>query len=107
MAGPGRPRSRATYPGTVLPHRLLLALCGGVALLLAFPGYDAWPLALVGCGALALGRTLQLLFRGVDVGHAPTYAGVAVLLAGVAAAASLFPARRAARVDPAVALRAE
>ena len=38
----------------MLPVRLLLAALGGLALLLAFPGYDLWPLAVVGPLALAL-----------------------------------------------------
>jgi ABC-type antimicrobial peptide transport system permease subunit len=37
----------------------------------------------------------------------PTFAGVAVLLSGVAVAASCIPALRAARVNPIVALKSD
>jgi predicted permease len=58
-------------------------------------------------GALALGRLLQSMVRETSPRDPLTLAVVAALLVVVALAASLLPARRAARVDPAVALRAE
>lgn len=58
-------------------------------------------------GALSLARLLQLLFHGVDPLDPVVYGTLALLLAAVAGAASALPARRAARVDPVVALRAE
>jgi putative ABC transport system permease protein len=58
-------------------------------------------------GALAGTRVLSGLLFGVTATDPATYAGVAVLLLGVAALASWLPARAATRVDPAIALRAE
>jgi len=58
-------------------------------------------------GALALGRTLSSLVFGVTVRDPTTFTVVAMILAGVALAACVVPARRAARVDPMVALRGE
>jgi putative ABC transport system permease protein len=58
-------------------------------------------------GALALGRTLSSLVFGVTVRDPMTFTVVAMILAGVALAACVVPARRAARVDPMVALRYE
>jgi putative ABC transport system permease protein len=57
--------------------------------------------------ALLLTRLLRGLLYGVDPTHPAAYVAAALLLAGVAACASWIPARRAARVDPVVALRAE
>jgi ABC-type antimicrobial peptide transport system permease subunit len=58
-------------------------------------------------GALALGRSLASLAFGVTPGDPTTLALVTVLLAAVALAATLVPARRATRVAPIVALRSE
>ncbi len=48
-----------------------------------------------------------LVGGGVAPTDAPTLVGVSLLLAGVTMVASYFPARRAARLDPVVALRKE
>jgi putative ABC transport system permease protein len=69
-------------------------------------------LALVGvaaglAGALLLTRLLRSFLFGVGTSDPVTFAAVAVILTLVGAAASYFPARRATRVDPLVALRYE
>jgi putative ABC transport system permease protein len=58
-------------------------------------------------GALALGRALQSLLFEVSASDPLTLAAVAALLSLVAALASYWPARRATRVDPLIALRYE
>jgi predicted permease len=58
-------------------------------------------------GAAALTRSLQALLFGVTTFDPPTFGGVAALFGLVGIAASYLPARRATRVDPLVALRAE
>jgi predicted permease len=58
-------------------------------------------------GSLVLLRSLGALLFGVTPNDGPTYATVVVLLGTIAALASYLPARRAAMVDPMIALRAE
>ncbi|MDF1502475.1 ADOP family duplicated permease, partial [Roseisolibacter sp. H3M3-2] len=57
--------------------------------------------------ALLLARAASGLLYGVRPTDPATYAAVAVTLAAVAAGAAFVPARRATRVDPSIALRAE
>lgn len=58
-------------------------------------------------GGLGLGRAVSSLVFGVTVRDPATFLGVVAVLATVALAACAIPARRAARVDPMVALRCE
>jgi putative ABC transport system permease protein len=58
-------------------------------------------------GALAASRVLASQLYGVTARDPLTYAAAAAVLAAVAAAATWLPARRAMRVDPVVALRAQ
>jgi hypothetical protein len=60
-----------------------------------------------GAVGLALGKWIGSLLWGVEPFDPLTLLGVAVLLPAVALGAALVPARRAARVDPAGALRGE
>jgi ABC-type antimicrobial peptide transport system permease subunit len=57
--------------------------------------------------ALAAGRAMSGLLYGVAPGDPAVLVSVAAVLGAVALAASFVPARRAAAVDPLVAMRAE
>jgi predicted permease len=62
----------------------------------------------VGIGiALVLTRVMSAFLFGVGPTDPITYAAVSIVLAGMTLVATYLPARRAARVDPVVALRAE
>jgi ABC-type antimicrobial peptide transport system permease subunit len=78
--------------GMVLRHAAQLVAAGVAAGLL---------------GALALSRTIRSLLFELSATDPATLGGMAVLLAAVALLASYLPARRAMRVDPVIALRAE
>jgi ABC-type antimicrobial peptide transport system permease subunit len=58
-------------------------------------------------GALALGRYARALLFEIDPADPVALGGAVAVMLAVASAAALIPARRAARVDPAVALKAE
>jgi predicted permease len=83
---------RRTILRTVLGEGLRLAIAGtviGVA------------------GALLVAHAMARVLYGVRPTDAPTFVGMALLLVGVAVAASYVPARRALRINPIVALRLE
>ncbi|HEX6323477.1 MAG TPA: hypothetical protein VFZ36_07115 [Vicinamibacterales bacterium] len=74
-----------------------------VRLLLKQPGFS-----LLAISTLALGIGLSTaLFSVLDAAFIRPFAAVAVVLAAAAGLAAWLPARRAARVDPIIALRAE
>jgi putative ABC transport system permease protein len=73
---------------------------------------EAGPLAAAGAVAgalasLAVSPVLRGLLFGVSPSDPVSILAAPAVLAAVAAAASLLPARRAARVDPSVSLRSE
>jgi putative ABC transport system permease protein len=83
---------RATVLRMVLRQGVVLAVAG----------------VIIGLGLSALAsQFLQSLLLGVSALDPLTFGGAAVLFTGVAVMASYLPARRAARLDPMVALRAE
>jgi putative ABC transport system permease protein len=83
------------------PRQVLVPMLReGIALALAGIG-----IGLV--GAVLAARALSAFLFGVGAGDPLTLGGVAVLMLAVATLASYIPSRRALRVDPVIALRAE
>ena len=83
-------------------RRGLLALVIGRGMTLAFAG-----LAIGLAGSLALTQLLSSLLFGISPRDPVTLAAVAAILATVALLACYIPARRAASIDPTIALRYE
>jgi putative ABC transport system permease protein len=81
--------SRRDVIGLVLGQGMRVALAG---------------VALGAAGGLALAHGLRGLLPGVSPTDPDTFVAIALLMTGVALLASYLPARRAARVDPMVAL---
>jgi predicted permease len=84
--------SRERVVGMVVRRGVALAILG---------------IALGTMGSYALTRVLRTLLFGVSARDPMTFVAVAALLGGVALVASWVPARRAARVDPLTAMRAD
>lgn len=57
--------------------------------------------------SFVMAKTISTMLFGTEPADPVTFAGMAVLLLGVAFVAGYLPARRAARIDPMVALRSE
>lgn len=90
--------------------RLALGADGrGVAMMVLRQGLRLTGIGLLVGGALSLGAGMLLRSQlfGLSPADPVTFGALALLLALVTTAASLLPARRAARVDPIVALRSE
>jgi predicted permease len=84
--------------GRAAVYRLILREAGGLALAGIAAGL---------VGAVGVATLMRSLLFDTPPWDVPTLAAVAALLGGAALAASLIPARRAARVDPMHALRTE
>jgi ABC-type antimicrobial peptide transport system permease subunit len=82
--------------------RTVIGLIVRQAMILVVSGVTAGTIA-----ALFLSQTMSRMLFNVTPTDPATFAAVAGVLVGVALFASYLPARRATRVDPIVALRAE
>jgi ABC-type antimicrobial peptide transport system permease subunit len=111
--GLGATTAAFSVVGTVLLKPLPYLDAGRlVAFYSAVPTFDRLPpsypdLDDFRTGAIALADEMRSLLFGITTLDPSTFAAVAGLLVVVALIASYVPARRAARVDPVVALRAE
>jgi ABC-type antimicrobial peptide transport system permease subunit len=90
--------------------RLAMGADGGRIVRLVLRRGLTWVVAGMVAGillAIFLVRSMQSLLYGVEPTDPLTLVGVCALLLGIALAACWLPARRAARLDPLIALRTE
>ena len=80
----------------------ILRIVVGQALFLALAG-----VAIGGLAAYAAARWMRSLLFETSPGDAATFVLMPLVLLAIVAAASALPARHAARIDPAVALRGD
>ena len=103
-----------SYDASCRPHEIgvRVALGAGSSAIMRLVVGQGLVLALIGIGlgallAIGVTRLISRFLFGISLFDTPTFVAIAVLLLGVTVLASYLPARRAARVDPMVALRAE
>jgi putative ABC transport system permease protein len=89
-----------------------VALGASVARILTLVLRNGMLLTLIGivmgiAGSLVLTKVISGLLYGITATDTPTYIATVLLFAAVALIATLIPARRAATIDPAVAIRHE
>ena len=70
-------------------------------------GLTAWGIGMGLLGALALSKLVESLLYGVSARDPVTFAALALLLGAIALLAAYLPARRAAKVDPVLAIKGE
>jgi ABC-type antimicrobial peptide transport system permease subunit len=106
-------RTVARSPGFTAAAVVALALgVGGTSAIFSLLAHatcasPSWPGGSGGGGALLVTQALKAALYQVSATDPLTFLGVSALLLAVAAVASWAPARRAARVDPMLSLRAE
>jgi putative ABC transport system permease protein len=90
--------------------RLAIGADGGRIVRLVLRRGLSWVVGGMAAGillAMLLGRSIESLLYGVEPTDPLTLVGVCALLLGIALSACWLPARRAARLDPLIALRTE
>jgi ABC-type antimicrobial peptide transport system permease subunit len=102
-------RRLATEPAFTTTVLLTLALCIAANVAIFAVGAQLLLIGLVLglLGAWAAGRAMQTVVFGVGTMHPGVLAATATIMTAIVLSAVLLPSRRASRIDPSEALRAE